>query len=89
MLHNRNHLKCFSLFYILYLLQGEGCALMGKMTKYENIVRCMNSVLDIPLTVKMRTGLTDNKNTAHMLIPRLRDAGVSLVTVSTDEREGG
>jgi tRNA-dihydrouridine synthase 3 len=54
---------------------------MGKMTKFENIVRNMTSVLDIPLTVKMRTGITSDKNTAHSLIPRLRDAGVSLITV--------
>lgn len=54
---------------------------MGKATKFENIVRCMTSVLDVPLTVKMRTGVYDGKNVAHTLIPKLRDAGVSLVTV--------
>ena len=64
-------------------LQGEGCALMGKATKFENIVRCMTSVLDVPLTVKMRTGVYDGKNIAHNLIPKLRNAGVSLVTVSS------
>ncbi|XP_076472374.1 tRNA-dihydrouridine(47) synthase [NAD(P)(+)]-like [Babylonia areolata] len=67
--------------------KGEGCALMGKATKYENIVRCMTSVLDVPLTVKMRTGIADGKNTAHSLIPRLREAGVSLVTIHGRSRE--
>lgn len=42
----------------------------------------MNSVLDVPLTVKMRTGIFDNKNIAHTVIPKLRDWGVSMVTVS-------
>nr|KAG5696751.1 hypothetical protein BaRGS_013560 [Batillaria attramentaria] len=67
--------------------RGEGCALMGKITKYENIVRCMNSVIDVPLTVKMRTGIMDGKNTAHTLIPRLRDAGAALVTLHGRSRE--
>ena len=55
---------------------------MGKATKLENIVRCITSVSDLPLTVKMRTGITDGKNVAHNLASRLREAGVSLVTVS-------
>lgn len=62
--------------------QGEGCALVGRLNKFEQIIRGMNSVLDVPLTVKMRTGIFDNKNIAHTVIPKLRDWGVSMVTVS-------
>lgn len=62
--------------------QGEGCALIGRLNKFEQIIRGMNSVLDVPLTVKMRTGIFDNKNIAHTVIPKLRDWGVSMVTVS-------
>lgn len=67
--------------------KGEGCALMGKSNKFEQIIRSMNSVLDIPLTVKMRVGISDNKNIAHHLVPKLRDWGVSLVTLHGRSRE--
>lgn len=65
-----------------FFFQGEGCALIGRLNKFEQIIRGMNSVLDVPLTVKMRTGIFDNKNIAHTVIPKLRDWGVSMVTVS-------
>ena len=64
------------------MFQGEGCALMAKQRKLVGIARCLTSTLDVPLTVKMRTGIVDGKNTAHSLIPQLREAGVSVVTVS-------
>ena len=55
---------------------------MGRLTKFEQIVQGMTEVLDIPLTVKLRTGIYSDKNIAHTLMPRLRDWGVSLTTVS-------
>lgn len=56
--------------------------MLGKVTKLEQICRSMIGVMgDTPLTVKLRTGVFDNKNVAHSILPRLRDAGVSLVTV--------
>ena len=41
-------------------------------------------VMDIPLTVKMRTGISDKKTSwnAHKLISNLKTWGVSLATVS-------
>ncbi len=54
---------------------------MGRAKRFEGIVRGMNEVLDCPLTVKMRTGIYSKTSTAHKLIPKLRDWGVSLVTV--------
>ncbi|XP_062602129.1 tRNA-dihydrouridine(47) synthase [NAD(P)(+)]-like, partial [Saccostrea cucullata] len=60
--------------------KGEGCALIGRLNKFEQIIAGMRSVLDVPLTVKMRTGIFDNKNIAHTVIPKLRDWGVSMVT---------
>jgi tRNA-dihydrouridine synthase 3 len=42
----------------------------------------MNYTLgDVPVTVKMRTGVKDNAPTAHKLMPRLHDWGVSSVAV--------
>ena len=61
--------------------QGEGSALMGRANRFEQIVQSMTTVMDIPLTVKIRTGIFEDKSIAHGLIPRLRNAGASLVTV--------
>ena len=55
---------------------------MRRPKKLFDIVSCMRNVLDIPLTCKMRTGVESRKNTAHEIIPKLRDLGVDLVTVS-------
>ncbi|XP_050419185.2 tRNA-dihydrouridine(47) synthase [NAD(P)(+)]-like [Patella vulgata] len=67
--------------------KGEGCALMARSGKFEQVVRSMISVLDIPLTVKMRTGVFSSKSIAHNLTPKLRNWGVSMVTVHGRSRE--
>ncbi|NXU38549.1 DUS3L synthase, partial [Drymodes brunneopygia] len=61
--------------------KGGGCALMTRSNKFEQIVRGMNSVLDVPLTVKIRTGVQEKVNVAHKIIPRIREWGASMVTV--------
>ena len=58
---------------------------MGRVTKFGQIVEGMTSVLDVPLTVKVRTGIYSDKNIAHTLMPKLRDWGVALATVSTGD----
>ncbi|XP_006002747.1 tRNA-dihydrouridine(47) synthase [NAD(P)(+)]-like isoform X2 [Latimeria chalumnae] len=67
--------------------KGGGCALMHRTNKFEQIVKGMNSVLDVPLTVKLRTGVQERTNIAHKLIPDLRNWGVSLVTLHGRSRE--
>ncbi|XP_066571534.1 tRNA-dihydrouridine(47) synthase [NAD(P)(+)]-like [Amia ocellicauda] len=67
--------------------KGGGCGLMTRTRKFEQIVRGMNSVLDVPLTVKIRTGVQEKSNIAHKLIPELRDWGVSLITLHGRSRE--
>ncbi|XP_036433768.1 tRNA-dihydrouridine(47) synthase [NAD(P)(+)]-like [Colossoma macropomum] len=67
--------------------KGGGCGLMTRTNKFEQIVRGMNSVLDVPLTVKIRTGVQQNCNIAHKLIPELKKWGVSLVTLHGRSRE--
>jgi len=72
------------------LIYNKGCgsALMTKANKLEQMCRSMIGVMgDVPLTVKIRTGVSDHKAIAHNLIPRLRDAGVSLVTLHGRSRE--
>lgn len=45
----------------------------------------MNRALgDIPVTVKLRTGVKDGKNTAHKLMPRVASEwGAACITVSS------
>ncbi|CAM9390762.1 unnamed protein product [Lampetra planeri] len=71
----------------LVINKGGGCALMNRALKFEQIVRGMVSVLDMPLTAKIRTGVQDKTNTAHKLIPELRDWGISMVTLHGRSRE--
>ena len=67
---------------VFLILKGAGSALMGRQTRFEGIVKGMVEVLDCPLTVKMRTGIHKKNWNAHKLVPKLRDWGVSMVTVS-------
>ncbi|KAM5232381.1 tRNA-dihydrouridine(47) synthase [NAD(P)(+)]-like isoform 1-T1 [Hipposideros larvatus] len=67
--------------------KGGGCALMNRSTKFQQIVRGMNQVLNVPLTVKIRTGVQERVNLAHQLLPRLRDWGAALVTLHGRSRE--
>lgn len=56
---------------------------MDTTGKLGRILVGMNKALgDIPLTVKLRTGVKDGKNSAHKLMPRLgSEWGVSAITV--------
>ncbi|MGH0133434.1 UNVERIFIED_CONTAM: hypothetical protein FKN15_032324 [Acipenser sinensis] len=67
--------------------KGGGCGLMTRTNKFEQIVKGMNSVLDVPLTVKIRTGVQEKVSIAHKLIPDLKNWGVSLVTLHGRSRE--
>ncbi|XP_076157763.1 tRNA-dihydrouridine(47) synthase [NAD(P)(+)]-like [Alosa pseudoharengus] len=71
----------------LVFKKGGGCGLMMRTNKFEQIIRGMNSVLDVPLTVKIRTGVQEKTNTAHKLIPELKKWGVSLITLHGRSRE--
>lgn len=69
-------------------MQGAGSALMGRYTRFEGIVRGMVEVLDCPLTVKMRTGIYNKNWNAHKLVAKLKDWGVSMMTVGCHEQFG-
>ena len=43
-------------------------------------------VLDVPLTVKLRTGVYDKNWNAHKLLPCLKEWGASLATVSANRK---
>ncbi|XP_077599327.1 tRNA-dihydrouridine(47) synthase [NAD(P)(+)]-like [Stigmatopora nigra] len=67
--------------------KGGGCGLMTRTRKFEQIIRGMNYVLDVPLTVKIRTGVQEKNNIAHKLIPEMTNWGVSLITLHGRSRE--
>ncbi|GAB6021184.1 tRNA-dihydrouridine(47) synthase [NAD(P)(+)]-like protein [Chamberlinius hualienensis] len=67
--------------------KGAGCGLMNRSRKFEEIIYGMRSVIDVPLSVKLRTGIYEDKKTAHELIPKLRDWGVDLVNIHGRSRE--
>ena len=55
---------------------------MGRPARVDALVRSMRSVMgSVPLTLKMRTGVYEDKPVAHKLITRLKDLGLSLITV--------
>ncbi|CAJ1083394.1 tRNA-dihydrouridine(47) synthase -like isoform X2 [Notolabrus celidotus] [Xyrichtys novacula] len=67
--------------------KGGGCGLMTRTRKFEQIIKGMNYVLDVPLTVKIRTGVQEKCNIAHKLIPEMKKWGVSMVTLHGRSRE--
>uniref|UniRef100_A0A3P9P901 tRNA-dihydrouridine(47) synthase [NAD(P)(+)] n=1 Tax=Poecilia reticulata TaxID=8081 RepID=A0A3P9P901_POERE len=67
--------------------KGGGCGLMTRTRKFEQIIKGMNYVLDVPVTVKIRTGVQEKSNIAHKLIGEMKNWGVSMVTLHGRSRE--
>ncbi|XP_071452039.1 tRNA-dihydrouridine(47) synthase [NAD(P)(+)]-like [Hetaerina americana] len=67
--------------------QGGGSGLLRRENTLGIIVRSMAGVLNLPLTVKTRTGVHSDKNVAHTLIPKFKDWGVSAITLHGRSRE--
>ncbi|KAJ6483336.1 hypothetical protein C8R45DRAFT_1001123 [Mycena sanguinolenta] len=68
---------------------GSGSALLDNVNRLGKIVVGMNRALgDIPVTVKLRTGVKDGKNTAHKLMPRLAsEFGAGCITLHGRTRQ--
>ncbi|KAF7728017.1 tRNA-dihydrouridine(47) synthase [NAD(P)(+)]-like protein [Apophysomyces ossiformis] len=60
---------------------GAGSALMDAKGRMNKILKGMTRVLDVPVTVKFRTGVKENTPTAHKLIPRLEEMNIALGTL--------
>uniref|UniRef100_A0A3B5AW87 tRNA-dihydrouridine(47) synthase [NAD(P)(+)] n=1 Tax=Stegastes partitus TaxID=144197 RepID=A0A3B5AW87_9TELE len=54
---------------------------------YKKVHLPNQGVLDVPLTVKIRTGVQEKSNIAHKLIPEMKDWGVSMITLHGRSRE--
>lgn len=67
--------------------KGGGCALMTRVDQFQRIVRSVDSVLDCPLTVKIRTGMKEDLPIAHEIIPELKKWGASLITLHGRSRQ--
>ena len=68
--------------------KGMGSGLMPRKKPLEVMVRAMSRILDVPLTLKMRTGIYADKRIAHTLIPKaLTEWGASMVTLHGRSRE--
>lgn len=69
--------------------QGQGSALMDNPSKMVRILNGMNACLgDIPVTLKIRTGTRDAKNTAEALVTRvLKETHVAAITLHGRSRQ--
>ncbi|KAG8978890.1 tRNA-dihydrouridine synthase 3 [Tulasnella sp. JGI-2019a] len=67
---------------------GAGSALLDNTARLGKILATMNRALgEIPLTIKVRTGVKDGRNTAHKLVPKLPGWSVGAVTVHGRTRQ--
>ncbi|KAA1474453.1 FMN-linked oxidoreductase [Dentipellis sp. KUC8613] len=68
---------------------GSGSALLDAPGRLSKILTGMNRALGaIPLTVKLRTGVKEGKNTAHKLMPRLSaERSISAMTLHGRTRQ--
>ena len=67
--------------------KGMGAALAQRTSRVQSVVRTMSSILECPLTVKLRVGYDNDAPTAHKLIPRLPGWGVAAVTLHGRTRQ--
>ncbi|KAI9340219.1 tRNA-dihydrouridine(47) synthase [NAD(P)(+)]-like protein [Obelidium mucronatum] len=66
---------------------GAGSALMGRRNRLRDIIYGLRRTLPVPISVKLRTGINDNANTAHKLIPSVVEWGASAVTLHGRSRQ--
>ena len=62
--------------------KGAGCALMTRLDHFQKIIRSIDTVLDCPVTAKIRTGVKEDHSFAYELISEMKTWGVSMITVT-------
>ncbi|XP_017881892.1 tRNA-dihydrouridine(47) synthase [NAD(P)(+)]-like [Ceratina calcarata] len=67
--------------------QGGGSGMLNRLHVLETVIKSVSQAMDIPLTVKTRTGVYIDKPIAHTLMPKFREWGVSMITVHGRSRE--
>ena len=61
--------------------QGAGCALLKRKNRVKEIIESLVSVSKIPITVKIRSGITQNKINAPEVAKLCEKAGASAVAI--------
>lgn len=61
--------------------QQRGMSWWSQLLPQPGLAPLGLQVLDVPLTVKIRTGVQEKINVAHKIIPKIREWGASMVTV--------
>ena len=61
--------------------KGAGSALMTRIDQFQKIVKSIDTVLDVPVTVKIRTGIKEDVFIAHDLIADMKHWGCDMITV--------
>lgn len=54
---------------------------MRRTNRFHEIVHAMVKTSDVPITAKIRTGISSSKSTAHNLLAKMKDWGLALTTV--------
>ncbi|XP_011306439.1 tRNA-dihydrouridine(47) synthase [NAD(P)(+)]-like [Fopius arisanus] len=67
--------------------QGAGSGMLTRRNILESVVQSASRVLDVPLTIKTRMGVYQDKPIAHNLTPLFRDWGAAMITVHGRSRE--
>lgn len=67
--------------------KGGGCGLMHRLPILETSVRSASTLLSVPFTVKMRTGIYQDKKIAHTVMPQVAAWGASLITLHGRSKE--
>ena len=67
--------------------RGGGCGLMRRAPKLRKLVWSVNQVVNVPVGVKMRTGISQSTRNASSLINDVAKAGAAWVTVHGRSRK--
>lgn len=67
--------------------RGGGCSLMKRRAKFRRMVWSMGQVANVPIGVKVRTGVSQKSRNAHELIFDIAKAGAGWVTVHGRSRK--
>ena len=60
---------------------------MTRLDHFQRIIRSLDTLVDIPITAKIRTGLKEDVLIAHELIPHIKTWGVSMITLHGRTRQ--
>jgi tRNA-dihydrouridine synthase 3 len=66
---------------------GAGSALLERRNRLQQMVFGMNRVLNAPVTVKLRTGVMQDRRVAHKIVPMMKEAGVAAITLHGRSKE--